>query len=152
MKDAKEIRCQKDAERHKKKREEKKKRDGAELNKAAETLDALVISDLPPTETVVWTPLSAELKELLESVPDLDDLPSYEEIMGPLLPTQGSVVVTPVEVKPEPQEPAIVTPIEPLPQLVPGAVLEPLIVPLPEQSPEPEVPLCPFQETPLGEN
>ena len=91
-------------------------------------------SDLPPTETAAWTPLSAELKELLESVPDLDDLPSYEEMMGPLLPTQGSVVVTPVEVKPEPQEP--------------GAVSEPL----PEPSPEPKVPLCPFHDTPLGEN
>ena len=44
MKDAKEIRRQKDAERRKKKREEKKKRDEAELNKAAETLDALVTS------------------------------------------------------------------------------------------------------------
>ena len=93
----------KDAERRKKKREEKKKQDEAGLNKAAETSDALFTSDLPATETVAWTPLSEELKELLESVPDLDDLPSYEEMMGPLLPTQGSVVVTPVEVKPEPQ-------------------------------------------------
>ena len=116
MKDAKEIRRQKDAERRKKKREEKKKRDEAELNKAAETLDSLITSDAPPTETVEWTPLSAELKDLLESVPDLDDLPSYKANMGPLLPTQGSVVVTPVEVKPEPQEPAVVTPMEPLPQ------------------------------------
>ena len=45
MKDTKEILRQKDAERRKKKREEKKKRDEAELNKAAETLDALVTSD-----------------------------------------------------------------------------------------------------------
>ena len=110
IKDAKEIRHQKDAERRKKKREEKKKQHEAELNKAAEALDALVTSDPPPTETVAWALLSAELKDLLESVPDLEDLPSYEEIMGPLLPTQGFVVVTPVEVKPEPQEPAIVTP------------------------------------------
>ena len=148
MKDAKEIRRQKDAERRKKKREEKKKRDEAELNKATETLDALITSGPPPTETVAWTPLSAELKELLESVPDLEDLPSYEAMMEPLLPTQGSVVVTPEEVKPEPQEPAVVTPMEPRPNLEPGAVLEPL----PEPSPEPKVPLCPFHETPLGEN
>ena len=121
MKDAKEIRRQKDAERRKKKWKEKKKRDEAELNEAAETLDALVTSDPPPTETVAWTPLSAELKQLLESVPDLEDLPSYEAMMEPLLPTQGSVVVTPVEVKPEPQEPAVVTPMEPLPHLEPGA-------------------------------
>ena len=143
MKDAKEIRRQKDAERRKKKREEKKKRDEAELNKAAETMDGLITSDPPPTEMVVWTPLSAELKELLESVPDLEDLPSYEEVMGPLLPTQGSV-----EVKPEPQELAVVTPMEPLPHLEPGAVLEPLTDP----SPEPKVPLCPFHKTPLNEN
>ena len=97
---------------------------------------------------MAWTRLTAELKELLESVPDLEDLPSYEEMMEPLLPTQGSVVVTSVEVKSEPQEPAVVTPMEPLPQLEPGAVLEPL----PEPSPEPKVPLCPFHETPLGEN
>ena len=58
-KDAKEIRRQKDAERRKKKREEKKKRDEAELNKATETLDALVTSDRPPTETVAETPLSS---------------------------------------------------------------------------------------------
>ena len=86
MKDAKEIHRQKDAEGRKKKREEKKKRDEAELNKAAETLDTLVTSDPPPpppTETVAWTPLSTDLKELLESVPDLDDLPSYEEMMEP---------------------------------------------------------------------
>ena len=88
------------------------------------------------------------MKELLESVPDLDDLPSYEEMMGPLLPTQRSAVVTPVEVKPEPQEPAVVTPMEPLPHLEPGAVLEPR----PEPSPEPKVPLCSLHETRLGEN
>ena len=151
MKDAKEICCQKDAVQCKKKREEKKKRDEAELNKAAETLDALVTSD-PPTEMVAWTPLSEELKELLESIPDLDDLPSYKEMMEPLLPTQGSAVGTPVGVKPEPQEPTVVTPIEPPPHLEPNAVLEPLIVPLPEPSPAPKVPLCPFHETPLGEN
>ena len=73
-------------------------------------------------------------------------------MMGLLLPMQGSVVVTPVEVKPEPQEPAVMTPIEPLPQLQHGTVLEPLIVPLLEPSPEPKVPLCPLHETPLGEN
>ena len=148
MKDAKEIRRQKDEEQHKKKREEKKKQDEAGLNKAAETLDALVISDPPPTEMVVWTPLSAELKELLESVPDLDKLPSYEQMVGPLLSTQGSVVVTHVEVKPEPQEPAVLTPMESLRHLEPGAVLEPLL----EPSLEPKVPLCLFHETPLGEN
>ena len=67
----------------------KKKRDVAELNKPTETLDTLVTSDRPPppTETVVWMPLSVELKELLESVPDLDELPSYKEMMEPLLPT-----------------------------------------------------------------
>ena len=97
-------------------------------------------------------PLSEELNELLESVPDLDELPSYEEMMEPLLPTQRSVVVIHVEVKPEPQQPAVVTPIEPTPHLEPGTVLEPLFVPLLEPSPEPKVPLCPFHETPLGEN
>ena len=67
---AKEICRQKDAEQRKKKWKEKKKRDEAELAKAAETLDALITSDPPPTETVVaWMPLSVELKELLESVP-----------------------------------------------------------------------------------
>ena len=40
------------------------------------------------------------------------------------------------------------TPIEPLPHLEQGAVLEPL----PEPPTEPKVPLCPFHETPLGEN
>ena len=97
MKDAKEI-CQEDAEQCKKKQEEKKRWDEAELNKAAETLDALIISDPPPppAETVAWMPLGAELKELLESVPDLDELSSYEEIVEPLLLTQGSVVVATV--------------------------------------------------------
>ena len=97
-------------------------------------------------------PLSEELNELLESVPDLDELPSYEEMIEPLLPAQISVVVTPVEVKPEPQQPAVVTAIEPTPHLEPGTVLEPLFVPLPEPSPEPKVSLCPFHEAPLGEN
>ena len=45
-----------------------------------------------------------------------------------------------MEVKPEPQELSGVTPIEPTLHLEPGAVLEPLIVPLPEPSPEPKVP------------
>ena len=87
MKDAKEIRRQKDAERRKKKWEEKKKQDEAELNKAAETLDALITSGPPPTETVAWTPLSAELKELLfralaQLRSDDGTLTSYTRICG----------------------------------------------------------------------
>ena len=85
------------------------------MNKAAKTLDTLVTSD-PPTETVGVGGGSGRLSaDLLESVPDLDDLPSYKEMMEPLLPTQGSVVVTPEVVKPESQEVAVVTPIEPAP-------------------------------------
>ena len=84
-------------------------------------------------------PLSAELKELLEPVPHLE-LPSDEEMMETLLPAKGSVVLTSAEVKPEPQEPAGMTTIEPALHLEPGAVLEPLIVTLPEPPREPKVP------------